>query len=578
MKTKQLNKLNFYYLLLFLLIIFSCTEDDGINTNNFQNTNSELNQGETINRNFIGKVVDESNIPIVNAQVSIGLGLVNTDVNGVFIFNNAQVYQRQAIITIEKSGYLKSVKTLVPTNGNNVVSVMMVSENLVGTINSGLIETVSLTNGTQVTFDGNFKDNNGNDYSGNIKVYMYHLEANNPDIEAIMPGNMQAINTNNEERVLETYGMLNVELRGDSGEKLNIADGSTAEIELLIDAAQTNAPSSIPLWSFNETSGVWEEEEVAVKQGNKYVASVSHFSWWNCDAQFPTVSLCLDIVDNTNLPLANVKVELWRANSTYPRIGYSNSSGEICGLIPSNEILTLKAFDLCGVEVYIQTIGPFSVDTDMGQVVLPTVNATTIAGTLVDCNNVNVTNGYVTLDYGSQFSEVLVDNGTFSFNVIQCSSLSTFTLEGVNYDAFQSTGDISFNFSNTNVGNIIACNTVTEFVTLQLDNNPVEYYLNNISTTQYGSTYLNISANTGGTNNYFYLGGSNTILGTYDSSVYTIEANTMDIDYSSTIDISYNLNAFGNVGEYIDMNFSGTYTDKSGVTRNVVGSVHVLRD
>lgn len=566
--------------LLTLIIFTACNSDDSVvqNSQAGVNTGSGINQGISITRDFFGKVLDETNQPIPGAMVTIGSQMVSTNLNGIFVLNNVAVNKKQAIIIIEKTGYLKGIKTVVPTDGINQIRAKLIQENLVATVMSGVPSSATLTNGTKVSFDGNFKDANGVSYSGSVKVYMYHLEANNPDIEVIMPGNLQALNSNNQERILETYGMLNVELVGDSGQKLNIGDGSTAEIEMLIDAAQTNAPNSIPLWYFNETTGVWEEEGLAVKQGNKYLGSVSHFSWWNCDAQFPTVTFCLEVVDGANATLANVRVELFRPNATYPRVGYSNGNGEICGLIPSNEILTLKAFDQCGVEVHAQSIGPFSVDTNLGQIVLPTVTATLISGYLVDCNNLNVTNGYVTLNYGTLFSDIPTTTGAFNFSVIQCATLNDFTLEGVDYNTFQTTGDISFNFSNTNVGNILACNAVTEFISLQIDNEPVVYYLNNITTAQTVSTYLTISSNNPTGTDYFYIGGPNSTLGTFDSTVYSIESSIMNINYNLPINISYNLNAFGAVGEYIDMNFSGTYTDNSGNVRSVIGTAHVLRD
>jgi hypothetical protein len=575
MKKLTLNTL-FYLCISFCFIQFSCSEDDTIASDS-SSQNSGVDQGSSVNRDFIGRVLDDNNNPLSNASVSIGTSTAFTDVNGRFIIDDATVSNRQALISISKSGYLKSIKTVVPTTGTNSISVMMIPENVVASINSGSSSTVGLTNGTQVTFDGDFKTDAGIEYTGLVDVLMYHLDPSNVNIEEIMPGNLQALNSSNQERVLETYGMLNVELRGSSGEHLNIADNSMAEIEIPIDPAQINAPSTIPLWSFNETSGLWVEDGIAVKQGNKYVGQVSHFSWWNCDAQFPTVSLCLNVVDSSNSPLSNVRVELWRANAIYPRNGYSNGNGEICGLIPANESLTLIAFDQCGSQVHTQTVGPFSTDTNLGQVILPTINVAVITGNLVDCNNTNVTNGYITLEYGNQLSDIYITNGAFSFNVIECASQQTFTLEGVDFSSFQTTGMLNYSISNTNVGNIITCNTVTEFISIEIDNDPAEYYLTNISTGQSSPGFLNISAN-GATNDFFYVGGSNTNLGTYDSSVYTIESSVMNIDYNQPINISYNLNSYGNVGEYIDMNFSGTYTDNTGNLKSVVGVAHVIRD
>ena len=564
------------------MLFTSCNKDDNGDYNNPTDDDIEtLNQGSNIQRNFLGKIIDESGDPIDDATVTIGSETATTDTNGVFIINDADVKEKQAYIIAEKTGYLKGMKTTIPTEGTNIVQIVLVEEQVIATVASGSDSEVNLPNGTTVKFDGEFKDENGNAYSGNVDVIMYHLDPSNPLIEDIMPGNLQAQNEDGDERVLESYGMLNVELRGDSGEALNIADGHFAEIELTVDPAQNGvAPSTIPLWHFDEDNGYWVEEGEATLVGGKYVAQVSHFSWWNCDAQFPTVTLCLNVVDNSSNPLSNVKVELWRAGAVYPRTGYSDANGEICGLIPANETLTLKAYDQCGVEVFTTSIGPFSTDTDYGNIVMPSISASVITGNLVDCNMNNVTNGYVALTYGNEYATVNVTNGSFSFSVIECASLTTFTLEGVDYDAFQTTTVIPFDFSNTNLGNLIACNAVAEYISIQIDSDPVEYYLNNVGGSVNGDS-ITVSALSSNDEDGFYAGGGSTTLGTYSftsTPSFWIESRILNLDYQIPNTIEFTLTNIGAVGDYIDMTISGDYTDLDGNIRTVSGTVHVIRD
>ncbi len=49
-------------------------------------------------------------------------------------------------------------------------------------------------------------------------------------------------------------------------------------------------------------------------------------------------------------------------------------------------------------------------------------------------------------------------------------------------------------------------------------------------------------------------------------------------DISTNINITFNLSAIGEVGEFIDINFNGSYEDFDGNTRTINGIVHVLRD
>ena len=72
--------------------------------------------------------------------------------------------------------------------------------------------------------------------------------------------------------------------------------------------------------------------------------------------------------------------------------------------------------------------------------------------------------------------------------------------------------------------------------------------------------------------------------GTYDNLDYQTPNDT-GISIGECIGISennnnitYNVTALGNVGEYIDINFSGDYEDYNGNSHSISGIIHVLRD
>jgi len=275
---------------------------------------------------------------------------------------------------------------------------MMISNAPVQTILSGVASEVTLPNGTKVNFDGAFQDESGNAYSGSVQVVMFHLEASNENISSLMPGMLYAEDQNGQEKALETYGMMNVELKGSAGQKLQIANGHTAQITVAIDNTQlATAPSSIPLWHFDDLNGYWKEEGSAQKVGNNYVGTVSHFSWWNCDAQFPMVSLTATVLDSNGNTLSNVTVQLIRASSVSGTMGFTDNNGVVSGLVPANEILILNIFDSCGGGIiYTSKIGPFSVDTVLPPITINnSVLSSQVTGTLLKCDNSNVTNGYV---------------------------------------------------------------------------------------------------------------------------------------------------------------------------------------
>jgi hypothetical protein len=574
--------------LLFPILFNNCSSDSGIDGNS---NDTPLNFGSEVSKNFTGQILDENNNPVSNVAITVANKSATTDVNGVFIINNATVRDKFAFVTAKKAGYLDGSRSLVPTNGMNNVKITLLSGTIVGTVNSGATGSVSLSNGSKVTFDGNFKTENGQAYSGVVSVIMKHLDPTDATTFDKMPGMLLAQNASGEERVLESYGMMNIELRGAASQKLQLS--TTAQIEMPIATSQLSAsPTTIPLWHFDETLGYWKEEGAATKQGTKYVGTVSHFSWWNCDAQFPTVRLSVTVVNSNGTPLANVRVGIRRATNSYTVNGTTNTQGQVSGLVPANESLTMVVFDSCGNIVSTTNIGPFAVATTLPNLVIPnsTIQSTLVQGNLLKCDGTNATNGYVLMRYGNQNQIATVTNGAFSFTMLVCSATNTgFSLQGFDYDNLQTTNSINFTFTSptTNVGNITACNSISEFISYRIDSNPVRYIIANIMASGRGtssgtnSSGVSISAYsllTPNTTETFYLFGNTVIPGIYTTSMFSISsADIGSINVQTVNTVSFNLSSVGAVGQYIDITFNGTYTNSTG-SHTITGVAHVIRD
>ena len=574
--------------LLFPFLFNNCSSDSGIDGNS---NATPLNFGSEVTKNFTGQILDESNNPVSNVAITVANKSATTDVNGVFIINNATVRDKFAFVTAKKAGYLDGSRSLVPTNGMNNVRITLLSGTIVGTVNSGATGSISLANGAKVTFDGNFKTETGQAYSGVVSVIMKHLDPTDATTVDKMPGMLLAQNASGEERVLESYGMMNIELRGAASQKLQLS--TTAQIEMPIATSQLSAsPTTIPLWHFDETLGYWKEEGAATKQGTKYVGTVSHFSWWNCDAQFPTVRLTVTVVNSNGTPLANVRVGIRRASNSYTVSGTTNAQGQVSGLVPKNETLTMVVFDSCGNTVSTTSIGPFSVDTILPNLVISnsTIQSTLVQGNLLKCDGTNATNGYVLMRYGNQNMLATVTNGAFSFTMLVCSATNTgFSLQGFDYQNLQTTNSINFTFTSpiTNVGNITACNTISEFISYQIDQNPVKYIVANITASGRGTTsgtntsgisISSYSITTPATTQSFYLFGNTVIPGIYTTSMFSIESqDTGPINVQIVNTLSFNLSSVGAIGQYIDITFNGTYTNTTG-SHTITGVAHVIRD
>ena len=114
----------------------------------------------------------------------------------------------------------------------------------------------------------------------------------------LMPGNYLA-KTASGTQPIESYGAIQFTLRDADGSVVNLKAGQTAVIRIPAVKASLSAamPASVPLYHFNEQTGYWQDEGVATLKPDGsgapsyYEATVSHFSTWNADKPYDTVTL-----------------------------------------------------------------------------------------------------------------------------------------------------------------------------------------------------------------------------------------------------------------------------------------------
>lgn len=608
MKSIQLLSRPLAFLFLLTLMTFSCENDDSVSNPQEQNQDpnptdfAENFFGNNISRPFLGTVIDTNNNPIENVLIKIGNLSAMTDSNGVFIIQDAPVKERFGYVTAEKAGYIHASRAVVPSSGTNKVSIMMLPETVVGSTSSGTQETITLANGASVALEGNYIKSDGTNYSGSVNVIMHHLDPADDTMRDQMPGMLYAANTQNEERMLQTFGMLAVELRGDSGEDLNLAEGSTAEITVPLDASlMSNAPATIPLWYFDEANGYWIEEGEATLVGNTYVGTVSHFSFWNCDIPAEAVNLCVTVINSDDDALANLTLDITSTNYGTGS-GITNGNGEVCGLVPSNESLEVNVtfFGLgnCVSDViYTTTIGPFPSDasiqiqiTDFGG-----LDFETVSGSFETCSGDPIDEGYVFLnDSGIEISE-FVDDGDFEMNFLKCNDTDSFYLQGYDFVNLQETDSIAYTYTSpiTNIGTLTACNTIDEFITYQIDDDDPVTLITNLNADLYfvpsSSSIPRLSVQ-GSTPNdldqaffffQFRLNDNPPYTGTYNHTGF---GNDIGFGTEGPVFLGNNdtvvcyITNFGAVNEYIDINFDGTFDDATGTTHTFNGIIHIRRD
>jgi hypothetical protein len=409
-----------------------------------------------------GRVTDESNMPVAGAKVKAGIAITETDKNGMFKIDNAVFTTSETFVTIEKPGYFKGSRNFFSRSGsNNFVRIQLLRKSISARISSATGGDADMRgNGGSVHFDANsFITEGGAPYNGTVLVATQYIDPSAADVNMQMPGDLRGTNTAGENVGLKSYAMAAVELTGESGQKLQIKPGIKATLSLNIPASLlATAPATIPLWYFNDSTGLWKQEGTAVKNGDNYEGDVAHFSFWNCDAPYYFVKIKTHVVNSASQPIVGAKVQITSTTSAGTAYDYTDNNGYVDGYIPKNEILELKILNNCNQPVYTANIGPFTTDADLGNITL-TQNTTTVYGTAVNCNNSAVTDGYVQIILNGNTEFAGITNGNFTSTFLNCQTNGSMQLIAVdNFNLQQSVAStVAINGNNVNVGQLTAC-------------------------------------------------------------------------------------------------------------------------
>lgn len=543
-----------------------------------------------VNGSVTGFVSNELGGPVAGADVKLGNLTTTTDEFGHFFFKNVQLNARGTLVRVEKDGYFPGSRRFMAVEAaENRVKIELMEKEFIKTFQSQDGGTMNLNGGGTITFSPNsIQKEDGTPYNGLVKVAAKWLDPS--DIRTLdrMPGNLQGVNLLSEEVVMKTFGMIVAELESEDGAKLNILKGETATIKTPVPASLlANAPAEIPLWSYNETYGMWAEEGVSKLQNGFYVAEVTHFSYWNHDFQDPLITFTATIVDENGTPLENYKVVIRQEGTYLYGYGHTCDRGIISGLIPQNYNLTLEIFGVCDELLYSQAIGPFASDVDMGTITIPAsnLNATTLTGELVDCNGDPIQNGVVAFRFSGQTVYEYTDGEPFEVLFSTCTASSDIEIIGYDMDAaLQSDPIIQAVGGTVDLGDISVCDVqLQEYLSLTVDGVTQLYvpmYEATTDTTGAGTSiqfnnlqeqFFDIVFNGQTTGDYSGTGNHINYFGDY--------VNVWYFNFGETFD-NFIITEYGNTGEAIKGTFSGSLLN-TGVqpaqTVNVSGHFSVIR-
>lgn len=541
-----------------------------------------------------GFVTNDNNNAVMGATVRLGTNTVTTDKYGYFEFRNTEVIKTAALVTVTHSGYFNGIKTFIGANNKGAFfRVKLIPKTTAGSFNAATGGSVQLTNGLRITLpaSGVMNANTLAYYTGNVSVSASWLDPSSLDLPLTMPGDLRGISTDGALKALTTYGMIAVELRGSAGELLQVATGSKAGIEMPIPPTHiATAPATIPLWYFDEAKGLWKEEGQATKTGSSYIGDVSHFSFWNCDVPNNYVQLTCTIQDNNGNPVAHAYVRLSETgNPNNAAGGFTDSAGYVGGAVPPNKTLVMNVYASysCFTPAYTQSVTTTNQNIALGVINIPAGTLASVSGNLTTCNNTPVTDGYIMMLYNNQyFRKTVTAAGAFNFTTALCGASQPVSFVAVDNAAQQQGSLVNYTLvtGNNPVGTLQACGTaIPEFLNYSINGgatvnftppgDSLAYYPN-------ATSAFSIYANRAGTTSFATL--QATLNGIAPGSSQTlISFRALQLPQQPTIPnpITVNITEFGNVGQFISGNFSGTLADPSppNTTYTVTCSFRVRR-
>ena len=287
----------------------------------------------------ISGVIKSGMAAVGGVKVTAGASSVITGLNGMFTLENVS----GSVVKFEKEGFATITR---PITGDASYEVTLTSVNT-ETFPATSAKTLDVDwTGMKVDLPASFKDESGNAYTGTVTAKSAYLTPDDAQFSTKMPGDLTAIRTDQSEAALISYGMISVELTGDAGQKLQ--PGSPATLTFPVPSGVDPAQfPTIPLWQFNEETGIWEEEGEAAYDGglNAYVGIVNHFSWHNLDYPYSRATLNVKVVDANGKALSGIYVDY-----DGQRTVWTNANGVATCTVPSGTpmVIRIPSESYCG--------------------------------------------------------------------------------------------------------------------------------------------------------------------------------------------------------------------------------------
>lgn len=344
------------FLFLFLLALNSCKKDEGDIVSPGDEFTPKIITETYGNAKLVGFVKDKSGNPLAGVTVFFGEEKTTTGSDGGYQLNTLSAGSNKRI-WFQKSGYASTQKLAnIREDLPNRIDASLYPIDKTGKMNSdgGKIEgkdfSVEIKPGGFVYSDGSVVEED-------VFVEVTAFLTSEDEFLDAFPGEFRGTRENGTETAIESFGFIDVVLKVESGEPVQLADGVTATIKI---KAPENSPTSIPMWHYDEDKGKWIEEGIGKLDNGFYTAEVSHFTKWNWDRPYDETSKIIGrVVDNSGNPIEGASVVQKGITYKFQNSAKTNADGVFELLTPeSNESEIEAQFDIYGSTIINYTTSP----------------------------------------------------------------------------------------------------------------------------------------------------------------------------------------------------------------------------
>lgn len=263
----------------------------------------------------VGQVVSSiTSAPVSGAAVKTSSGAAMSGSDGKFTI--ASPVAERSVIQVEANGFATAFSVARVTSGQTTnIGIRLIPIGVTASVSVASGDTVSVPGSTaRVVIPANgLVPEGGGTPAGTVNVSLTPINpATDPNL---MPGGFTGVTAGGgSDTPIESFGVLGVDIRDAAGARYTLAPGKTATIRIPLGTLSSDPPRTIPLWAFNESTGVWQEEGTATLQGSGanryYEGTVARFTpYWNADIASEVIFVSGCVRDVNNQPIPNMLVK-----------------------------------------------------------------------------------------------------------------------------------------------------------------------------------------------------------------------------------------------------------------------------